>query len=222
MNYTYVDIGTADFDTSIDKCDAAAGETVMVVEPLQFYLDALPSGDHITKVCAAIVEDGVCETVDVFYVPPPLIRTLELPEWIRGCNRIKEPHPTVVGYLKADRGISLEQARDQGIIACTTCKLLHFCELRLQYNIDSIQHLKVDTEGCDHLILAAVLAAIRVDGFPPPETIEFERIGYADDPFGNLSTLDYFTNVALNSGYARDPKSDLGLDERVKLRWNNA
>lgn len=213
MNYTYVDIGVSDFDTSLSlKKD---GETVLLVDPLAHYLDALPNGDGVRKIKAAIMEHA--GTINVFHVPPPVINRVGLPYWVRGCNRVGAVHPAVVGAL-ANLGIQESQAREQGIIQCTTCPCLSFSQLCTEADITSIEHLKIDTEGCDHIILASVLLALEDKLIPPPHSITFERIGYAThehgfDPYGNCAILDVLARKLIDAwGYLFQPAEEGNTD----------
>lgn len=199
MNYTYVDIGVSDFDTSLDT--QQPGDTVLLVDPLAHYLDALPGNDGVKKVYAAIVDipsmvpiGSMQSSLSVFHVPPPIITRMGFPAWVRGCNRVHEPHPAVVGLL-ANHGISLADALESGIVQITQCPFMTFSQLCVQEDITKIVNLKIDTEGCDHIILTAVLEALKAGVIPPPATITFERIGYATrehdvDPYGNCAILD--------------------------------
>lgn len=190
MNYTYVDIGVSDFDTSLDT--QQPGDTVLLVDPLAHYLDALPARQGVTKTQAAITAST--GTVTVVHVPPPVIARLNLPHWVRGCNCVGGAHPAVLG-LFAQMGISEDQAIEKGLLCTTECPCLTFQGLCTTADITSIQHLKIDAEGCDHIILTSVLEALKAGVIPPPTTITFERIGYATrehdvDPYGNCAILD--------------------------------
>jgi len=69
MFYDFVEIGTSDFDTLIQRAD---DRTIgLSVDPIKLYLDRLPQPRHCSKLAAAISDhDG--ETV-AYYIPPERI-----------------------------------------------------------------------------------------------------------------------------------------------------
>lgn len=164
MDYDFVEIGTSDFDTLIQTCpDSAIG---LSVDPIQYYLDRLPIKPHVTKVNAAVSDsDG---EVACYYVPEEKIRAHNLPQWVRGCNSIGAPHPTVASVLMG-AGLSADT-----IIESFTILKLSITSLIRRYNIKSIKYLKIDTEGHDCVILAGYIDAVRQGVIPPAQKILFE------------------------------------------------
>lgn len=164
MDYDFVEIGTSDFDTLIQTCpDTAVG---LSVDPIQYYLDRLPVKPHVTKVNAAVSDsDG---EVTCYYVPEEKIRIHNLPQWVRGCNSIGAPHPTVASVL-AHAGLSADT-----MVESFTIPKLSMTSLIRQYNIKSIKYLKIDTEGHDCVILAGYIDAVLHGVIPPAQKILFE------------------------------------------------
>jgi hypothetical protein len=95
MHYDFIEIGTSDFRTLIQTCKD--NETGLSIEPIKMYLDNLPDKPNVTKVNCAI--SNVNSTIEVFYVKPEDIIKFNLPNWVRGCNSINKPHPTVLNLL---------------------------------------------------------------------------------------------------------------------------
>jgi FkbM family methyltransferase len=149
MRFDHIDIGTSDFDVadgifSNDK-------RYLLVEPLQEYLDRLPSGNHIFKECAACSNtEGFLE---VHFIPPAAISALGLPDWVRGCNKVNARHPTVVKLLE-ERDIPIEN------IVARKVPIVRFDSLIKKYEISSAACIKVDTEGHDHIILEQIAQCI--------------------------------------------------------------
>lgn len=143
MFLDFVEIGTSDFNTLIERADA--GTKGLSIDPIQRYLDRLPSQPGCIKLAAAISDrDG--ETT-AYYVAPENIAAYGLPDWLRGCNAIGAPHPTVTALL-AQHGLAPEQVVVQQPIPC----------LRLQTVLENLGAsgmylLKTDTEGHDTVIL---------------------------------------------------------------------
>ena len=52
MKFDFVEIGTSDFDTNLDK--RKKGQKILLVEPVKYYLDKLPNGEGIFKNNCAI------------------------------------------------------------------------------------------------------------------------------------------------------------------------
>lgn len=144
MHYDFIEIGTSDFNTLIQKENPGIG---LSVEPLKIYLDALPDKEGVIKVNCAISDfDGV---VDVYWIDPQDIKVHNLPDWLRGCNSIIKPHPTAIAELFV-RGLS-------NIYKKTTCETITWETLVNRYNVTSIDYLKIDTEGHDCVILESIL-----------------------------------------------------------------
>lgn len=177
MNFDFVDIGTSDFDTSLDK--RKKGQTVLLVEPIFSYLKNLPDGEGIFKANFAISNRHALRPI--FYVKPDTIFGYNFPEWISGCNSLDRPHPTVERLLKE----SNLQKSFNDIVTVETVLLITFAKLVDLYEIKKIGFLKIDTEGHDHIILKDVLSMLK------KKKIKIEKIKFEYDPFfGNTKELD--------------------------------
>ena len=141
--YEFIEIGTSNFDTLIQDCD----DTVygISIEPIQHYLDCLPNPKNVIKVCAAMSnEEG---HLPFYYIKPSLIDKEKLPVWFKGCNSIGRRHPTVVNWLEQhDKNPDIYITND-------LVKTLDFKTLIELYSRESINYLKIDTEGHDCVIL---------------------------------------------------------------------
>ena len=178
MILDYLDIGTSDFETSLDHWQP--GKNILLVEPMWNYLCALPHPAGVMKQCAAISDrSGTCE---IFYIPPAMIAAFNLPDWVRGCNSINQPHPNVQQVLQ-QRNISPSVIQRQTVLMMTFHQL---CDL---YNITAIGSLKMDTEGHDHVILQQVIDRLSANVLVCDEiTFEYKEI------FQNISELDGLRN----------------------------
>lgn len=144
-HYDYVEIGTSDFDTLVEIYPD--GYTGLSIEPIRTYLDRLPDKQGNTKLNVAITDED-CE-LSVYYVKPEDIEKHQLPEWVKGCNSVGAPHPSVVREL-TQRGLMDIYTHDiiQG---------MSFPSLIKEAKIGSVDYLKVDTEGHDFVILRSML-----------------------------------------------------------------
>lgn len=145
-NVNFIEIGTSDFDTLIQK--QPEDNTINYsIEPIKFYLDALPNKKNVIKVNAAISDkDG--ETA-IYYVKPENIAKYGLPDWVRGCNSIGKQHPTVERIL---RNRKLEH-----ILESDRIDVIDIKTFIAKNNIKSINYLKIDTEGHDCIIIDSLL-----------------------------------------------------------------
>ncbi len=143
MFFDFVEVGTSDFNTLIQKAD---DNTVgLSIDPIELYLNNLPNPKKCTKINAAVSNyDG---TTTAYYIPPDTIAKHRLPDWIRGCNSIGLPHPTVDSYInnnKLDRNAVLIE-KTIPAYKLTTIFQLH--------NVTGLFFLKTDTEGHDSVII---------------------------------------------------------------------
>jgi FkbM family methyltransferase len=141
MKYDFIEIGTSDFETELQKSD---DETFGIsIEPIKYYLDRLPNKKNILKVNAAV--SNRTGTVEVFYIPEETIKKFGLPDYVKGQNSIGSPHPET---LKWDHlGVTIND------ITSETVEVLNFETIVKNYNVDSIGFLKIDTEGHDCVII---------------------------------------------------------------------
>ena len=185
MNFDFVDIGTSDFDTSLNQRDP--GQTVLLVEPIFEYLSKLPDGEGIIKAPFAISSRNSYRPMH--YIDPEIIKEYKLPDFIRGCNSLGYQHPTVIRLLKE---CGLEDQYHE-IVTVKTVRMITFEKLLNLYEIKKIGFLKIDTEGHDHIILKEVLARRK------EKKVKIDKIKFEYNPvFGNTKELDKLIKV---SGY---------------------
>ena len=144
MKYDFIEIGTSDFETLIQTTSGLLG---LSIEPIKLYLDRLPNNPHVIKVNSAISDkNGV---TDVFWFDPNDIIEYELPQYIKGCNSIIRPHITTSSILQKE---NLEFLLKQ-----TSCEMMTWETLIKRYDVESVDTLKIDTEGHDCVILNNIL-----------------------------------------------------------------
>jgi autotransporter strand-loop-strand O-heptosyltransferase len=144
-HYHFIEIGTSDFDTLIQTCsDESVG---LSIEPLQMYLDRLPNKPNVKKITAAVSD--VDSEIDIYYIPLETVFEYNLPVWVRGCNSVTKPHDFTRNKLG-------EEFYDE-IVQCDTVPTVSWETLVSRYNVKSLDLLKIDTEGHDHIILKSYL-----------------------------------------------------------------
>lgn len=140
MKYDFIEIGTSDFRTLIEKAD---DRTIgLSIEPIKQYLDNLPNKPLVTKANYAISD--IKGEVEIYYVDPGNIAKYNLPTWVRGCNSINRPHPTVKKMLGE---------KYETIITIDKVKVITWEDIIRIYDVEGIKTLQIDTEGHDGVIL---------------------------------------------------------------------
>lgn len=140
MKFDFIEIGTSDFRTLIEKAD---DRTIgLSIEPIKQYLDNLPNKPLVTKANYAISD--IKGEVDIYYVDPGNIVKYNLPTWVRGCNSINHPHPTVKKMLGE---------KYETIITIDKVKVITWEDIIRIYDVEEIKTLQIDTEGHDDVIL---------------------------------------------------------------------
>jgi len=150
--YDFIEIGTADFDTEIQKAsDTTVGLTV---EPLKLYLDNLPDKPLVKKIAKAISKNNKNETATMYYVHPDTwknkLEKFRISDKILGCNSIGDyhfVHKTYFNYFK-------KQSKDIGNFVSTIeidCIPIH--QLHEENNVTGCNFLKLDIEGEDSFVL---------------------------------------------------------------------
>lgn len=163
VNYNFVEIGCSDFDTLIQY--SHDGEIGLSVEPIKCYLDALPNKPNTKKVQYAISDKN--GSIIIFYVKPEDIKTYNLPWWLKGCNSVSAPHPQVVEKL-------LEQNLPLSIIQQEEVRVITYAMLAQIYEIETVDNLKIDTEGHDSVILESLIECCSAGLSAFPNKILFE------------------------------------------------
>ena len=149
MHYDFVDIGTCDFDLSVNPLNNH--NTALLVEPLKYYLDKIPDHPLIVKDNVGISnEPGVGK---IYFLPEDIIVNNKLPDYLRGCSSLNALHPTVLSKLQ-------QYKLSEDLIQSTIVNVITFDELCLKHNITSIGKLKIDTEGHEQYILPSVLKKV--------------------------------------------------------------
>ena len=142
MFLDFIEVGTSDFETEIQKKDNKIGLSIDAVE---YYINQLPNKAGCIK-----INNGVSNfngEITINYIQIEDIKKYNLPDWVKGCNSVNHYHPTVTKLL-LDKGI---QIKDIAISYKVPCKTLLF--LLTEYDIQGFYLLKVDTEGHDSIIL---------------------------------------------------------------------
>lgn len=165
-----VEIGTSDFRTLAGK------ENGLFIEPVKAYFDRLP---ECTKLNIAISNyEG---EVDVYYIEPEDVTRHNMPNWMRGCNSIGDPHPTAISYGY------------QQYVKSHKVKVKRIKTVLEEQGITAIDLLKIDTEGHDCIILNDYLDTVDF----LPKKIQFENNYLSDETHVGLliKRLEKYYNI---------------------------
>ena len=160
--YDYIEIGTSDFATEIQKIDNKIG---ISIEPVKYYLDKLPDKKNCIKLNIGISNYNGKSMV--YYLSEENIKKYNFPKGIRGCNTINSYHKTVSRLCK-EKNLNIEEISESYQIDVYT---LH--NIFNQMNVDGVYYLKIDTEGHDTVILKKFYEDIH-HNFYLPHVILFE------------------------------------------------
>lgn len=163
IDYDFIEIGTSDFDTQIELSDDYS--IGLTIEPLKFYLDKLPNKSNVKKLQVAVSDQD--SEIDIYYIPEEKILEYSLPWWVRGSNSVSKPHPFTVKEIGEDLYSQIVQIDKVPTLKWET--------LVKQEKIGSINFLKIDTEGYDHIILKDYLEMCNSNPKLFANKIKFER-----------------------------------------------
>lgn len=142
MFLDFIEIGTSDFDTEIQKEDNRIG---LSIDAVKYYIDKLPNKDGCIK-----INNGISNfngEITINYLSIENIEKYKLPYWVRGCSSVNDYHPTVRNLL-LEKGIKIKDIATSIKVPCKTL----LCLVK-EYDVEGFYLLKVDTEGHDSVIL---------------------------------------------------------------------
>ena len=165
MKYNFIEIGTSDFRSLVEKMKGPG----ISVEPIKRYLDALPSRKDCVKVNAAI--SNYNGQIDLHYLSEQKIKALGLPNWARGCNSVDKPHPTIRKML----GSSYQTHATVDRVPVMDLDTLFY-----RYNVSTVYKLQIDTEGHDAVILWQYIQICEADKTKLAKILVFENNELSD------------------------------------------
>lgn len=160
LDLDFLEIGTSDYDTLIEKAD---DYTVGIsVEPMKIYSDRLPKRKNVKIINVAISDKPEHEDY-MYYLDENLIAEHGLPEWGRGCNQLGKIHHIHEGW-KLEKEVKKIKV-----------KVIPISQLLIENNVRKIFHLKLDIEGMDLKVLDSLLDYLKdKENIFYPTHIEFE------------------------------------------------
>ena len=168
-----IEIGTSDFRTQAGQVDG------VFIEPVKYYFDRMVdlskrrigrfTDDEPEDVGIFMRYENVAISdyegeVEVFSVKVDNMLSMGAPQWMRGCNSISKPHPSVITWCQA-RFIDPIQYTNRETVPVVRIK-----SIIDKYNITELDLLKIDTEGHDCIILNDYINTVEI----LPKVIQFE------------------------------------------------
>ena len=193
VHFNFIEIGTSDFDTEIEK---ASDETIgLSIEPINIYLSRLPNKNKCQKINAAI--SNYNGFIDIYSISPENIIKYNIADWIKGCNSVGKPHRTVEWYL-GYHGLP------SNLIEPKIVPVLTFTSIVDKYNITNCDYLKIDTEGHDCVIINNI-----IDSFEKGE-LNFlpKKILFETNELTSNIDIDNTINRLINIGYTLIERPD--------------
>jgi hypothetical protein len=139
MKYNFIEIGTSNFETLIET---ATDDIIGIsVEPIGEYLNDLPNPPGVKKLKCAVSRNNLNETLEVYYIPPDVIKQYQLPHCLTGCN-------AVGGYHFLHTAWDVQQFVVHEPVPC-----IPISQLFEENDVTELDYLKLDTEGSDCDIL---------------------------------------------------------------------
>ena len=177
IDYDFIEIGTSDFDTLIQK---STDEVGISIEPIKYYLDRLPDKENVKKIHCAVSFDDVEKDGQIYYVKDQDIISNGLPDWIRGCNSLNKYH------------YQHELLNIKELVNIENVKEIPISKILIDNNVRGIKQLKIDTEGGDCFILKNLKRYLKTKSniFYPKEII-FESNELSDPNLVNSTIKEY-------------------------------
>lgn len=184
MHYDFIEVGTSDFDTLCQTC--SDDQYGMSVEPVTECIRNLPNKSNVVKVNAALVTNeyrASNEIIEIFYIDEKTIERENLGRWIRGCNKINEPHEMHLAYVDdpskwfAEGPSKSRNLVDEGLVTKDAIRCITWNDLFSDFDVTSVGYVKIDAEGADADIVMGLMKECvhrnNVNLFP--KTIRFEN-----------------------------------------------
>jgi len=192
-------VGTSAFDTCIQK--AENHHRGISVEPLNFYLDLLPSPPGVIKELAAMNAEESQSGLDfgvMYYMDPRDLAaagmTLDGPEfWMYGLSSFGSVQGAVLQAYRLEKEFSGTPAIY--LLKSRVVPRLSMEELYAKHSVREVGLLKLDCEGLDTEIVESLIPMLQKYELPYPCVIMFE-VSFANHKF--YETVQMLQQVGYN------------------------
>jgi FkbM family methyltransferase len=184
MHYTFIDIGCGSFGTSVDVYGTNVNG--ILVEPVKECCDVLPRSQTVFIEQSAISSfDGeqqinvVLPVMPLTYIPITVLKNK------KHRDRISKKHG-VSGMSSLLYDLTYyAKPRDQLTQTWRTVNVITLQTLFEKYNVTSVDHIKIDVEGFEHVILEQLIQLLQDQSVVVNKSIRFEY-----NHLGNKPLLD--------------------------------
>ena len=178
VDYDFIEIGTSDFDT------LQAGDSKGIsIDAVKYYIDKLPDKPNVKKINVGI--SNINCVSDVYYIPEDIIEQYKLPQWLKGCNCIKNYNPLHIAH-------NLSQ-----VCTIEPVKVITTYELFYQNSVKNVKYLKITAEGHDCIILKSLFVYIRF----LPIAFYPNKIMFRSNEHISVPDVDEIIKLFLSIGY---------------------
>eukprot|EP01039_Chlorochromonas_danica_P003169 gene3169-3470_t len=160
----YLEIGTCNFDTCIQRADAYLSKHPskiirgVSVEALSNYLRKLPNLRDSLKVATAVKASHHTQVADfIYFIPESIISRSNMPHHLKGSSSLTTPADTLLsGIVFANQSYSILRRQEVPLVAIED--LLWSYVHSLQSDLpSSLRLLKTDIEGMDDEVILSAL-----------------------------------------------------------------
>eukprot|EP01039_Chlorochromonas_danica_P003156 gene3157-3456_t len=160
----YLEIGTSNFDTCIQRADAYLSKHPskiirgVSVEALSNYLRKLPNLRDSLKVATAVKASHHTQVADfIYFIPESIISRSNMPHHLKGSSSLTTPADTLLsGIVFANQSYSILRRQEVPLVAIED--LLWSYVHSLQSDLpSSLRLLKTDIEGMDDEVILSAL-----------------------------------------------------------------
>lgn len=197
MKYDFVEIGCCHFDTCVDEY--GLDSVGLLVEPIKEYYDVLPHSDTVKKECCAISDTegkinftAAINPNPVYYTHDEVVEMTHDPEKYHKYSR--EVFPVLIGGHSSVYTEKMDPGVHQ-FCKNITVDSMTFKSLCAKHNITEINHLKIDVEGVESIILKDLFDLLE-SGLIYVNQIRFEY-----NHLSNLKELDDLIDKFKLKGY---------------------
>jgi len=200
--YDFIEIGTSDFHTEVEKNDDKIGVSI---EPIKYYLDKLPCKQGCLKLNMGISDyNGTCI---INFLKENTIQEYDFPYWAKGCSSINSIHPRIEELCNR-ANVDIDSVLEKHEVLVTT-----LYQIMNTLCISGVYYLKIDTEGHDTAILKHFCEESKNNKMFLPHVIHFES-----NELTNESKVTEIVDLLTKKGYDLIVR---GYDTTLKLNLQN-
>jgi hypothetical protein len=175
----YIEVGCSDFNTLLQRTTLRG----ISVEPVPLYFQRLnasrPGAIKVNAAVSNVTSQGVIYWADSKAVGSSCDDAFRkahhmsacLPNYMRGMNKIGSMNEVVAKHIRDFGG----DPSDETLVHRTPIRFLTMKDVFDDYNVESVNYIKVDTEGHDATVVRSLIAAYRENPLRAPDHLFYEN-----------------------------------------------